>query len=60
VDVRAGAGEMAALLKCCRQLSRCVRQECRELGLPLLITGGRMDPDESYAAICRQFGLLSG
>ena len=50
---------MAEFLKCCRQLSRWVRQECRELGLPLLITGGRMDADETYAAICQQFGLRS-
>jgi hypothetical protein len=34
-----------------------LREECRMRDLPVLITGGKHTVDESYAAVCDQFGL---
>ena len=33
------------------------RGETKRLGIPMIITGGRLTLDESYSAVCRHFGL---
>ena len=37
-----------------------LRDECRRLKLPFLLTGGRRSLDESYAYVCKHFGLCGG
>ena len=48
---------MEQFIKCCCLMSHRVRAECRRFGLPLLITGGCMNREDTYKAVCHQFGL---
>ena len=40
-----------------RMLSEHGRAEAKGLGVPVIVTGGRLTLDESYAAVCSYFGL---
>lgn len=40
-----------------RLFSKCVRSEAERLNLSVLETGGRLNIDEMYAAVCRHFEL---
>jgi len=46
---------MTQFIDCCLTMSRQVQEECREYGLPLLITGGCLELDEAYEAVCNHF-----
>ena len=41
----------------CQNTNKIVKDGCERYGLPLLITGGNMSQDESYAAICEHFNI---
>jgi len=50
---------MKQFVDCCLMMSHQVRKECREYSLPLLTTGGCMELDEVYEAVCNHFGLVA-
>ena len=40
-----------------RLFSEGFRGDANRLGIPMVVTGGRLTLDESYSAVCRHFGL---
>lgn len=50
---------MKQFVDCCLMMSRQVTEECRKFGLPFLVTGGCMELDEAYEAVCSHFCLSS-